>query len=125
MSEEDMVHTAPLPEPASDTQDRHTPGPWHVTTCMDYWVEHAQPITEADDGFRGVAHCGDHADWPNSSARQREWEANARLIAAAPDLLDAAKCMRQHLALFCGPDDAIANWIFRFVDAAITKATGQ
>lgn len=68
----------------------HTPGPWKITCCMDYWVEHSQPITEADDGFRGVAHLGD-VSWPNSVERQQEWEANARLIAEAPAMYEALK----------------------------------
>lgn len=33
-------------------------------------------------------------------------------------LADAAKGLRQYLALFCGPDDAIANEIFSITDAA-------
>lgn len=64
-----------------------TEGPWHVTECGDYWVEHKQPLANAD-GFRGVALCGDMI-WPNADTLQCEWEANARFIAAARSLVPA------------------------------------
>lgn len=64
-----------------------TPGPWKVTTCMDYWVEAVNGGADA-----GVAHCGD-VSWPDYEAKQKQWEANARLIAATrnalPSLLSA------------------------------------
>jgi hypothetical protein len=63
-----------------------TPGPWVVTTCMDYWIE---PANAPKDGqFHGIALCGD-VSWPDSDEKQPQWEANARLIAAAPDLAEA------------------------------------
>jgi hypothetical protein len=93
-----------------------TPGPWKVTTNLDYWVE-----TETDEQ---IAHCGDFS-WEDSDEKQYIWEANARLISAAPDLLAAVKCLRQHLALFCTPSDSIAAEIFRLVDATIAKAENE
>jgi hypothetical protein len=68
----------------------HTPGPWYVTSCLDYWVEHIQPLTPEDKGFRAIAQVGSF-EWPNSETRQQEWKANARLLAAAPELLELAK----------------------------------
>ena len=51
----------------------HTPGPWHVQVRKTGWDIH-EPIAEG--GFR-IAHVNT--------------EANARLIAAAPELLDALR----------------------------------
>ena len=55
---------------------RHTPGPWSVGDKRGVWVG---PVVTAEDGKRGVAFvCG-------------ESDANARLLAAAPELLAALK----------------------------------
>lgn len=46
----------------------------------------------------------------------------ASTFAAAPQLLEVAVTLRQHLALFCTHDDAIAKAIFDAADAVIAKA---
>jgi len=58
-----------------------------------------------------------YADYP-SSADHAQCEANARLIAAAPDLLDACKAVDEATR---GGDYEAA---FKAVRAAIAKATG-
>jgi hypothetical protein len=83
----------------------------------------------------GKWYCAQHDPEAISARRElrsEKWEVKhraeverRRLNDAAPDLLDAVKCLRQHLGLFCGPDDAVANEIFRLVDAAIARATGE
>jgi len=96
----------------------HTPGPWKVTTNLDYWVE---PVNfEGGEGeFKGIALCGD-IHWPNSNEKQFEWEANARLIAAAPDMLEALK------AALCDAEggDVPTQATIDAMNAAITKAEG-
>lgn len=60
----------------------HTPGPWAVGDKRGVWVG---PVVMANDGQRGVAFvCG-------------ESDANARLIAAAPDLLEACDALFSRL----------------------------
>jgi hypothetical protein len=49
---------------------KHTPGPWVADGC----------VVNYDAQLPAIAVCVRH---------NAEWEANARLIAAAPDLLDA------------------------------------
>lgn len=55
------------------TENKHTPGPWGLNKSTDIWIKagpvHVATIPRAYDG-----------DWS---------EANARLIAAAPDLLES------------------------------------
>lgn len=67
------------------------------------------------DGYEGIAPDKDHAAWYK-----------AAIAAAAPgprhDLRDVAVALRQHLALFCGPDDAVANALFAKADAAIAAS---
>lgn len=79
----------------------HTPGPWEVGDKRGVWVG---PVVMAGNGSRGVAFvCG-------------ESDANARLIAAAPDMLAA-------LEVYFRMDTSVVE----FVDAAraaVIKATG-
>ena len=80
---------------------KHTPGPWHTAG------EQGVQIRSAKDQIAKV--------W---TMRGNEWKANARLIAAAPELLEALKLAR---SIIGHPDDAHSQMI----DAAIAKATGE
>ena len=80
---------------------KHTPGPWHTAG------EQGVQIRSAKDQIAKV--------W---TMRGNEWKANARLIAAAPELLEALKLAR---SIIGHPDDAHTQMI----DAAIAKATGE
>lgn len=62
------------------TNVQHTPGPWQV-------LEHRQIIQIGTNVFVGST----NDDYPMG-------EANARLIAAAPDLLAALKAIEAHLS---------------------------
>ena len=84
---------------------RHTPGPWAVNPTGDIgpWYVGTQDegIADCDLGFCGA----------------EEFEANARLIAAAPDLLEACeRLMRDY------PDKSNSTAI-EAIRAAIAKAT--
>lgn len=92
----------------------HTPGPW---TRHDYRIFREDPPTQRN--FRQIATCAS-----NAAGRTAEAEANARLIAAAPDLLAAARAVAETCP--CDPDinpqweaawDALAT--------AIVKAEGR
>lgn len=90
---------------------KHTPGPWRLSR-----VEVLQRI-EGPDGLH-------IATLPFSDRK----ESNARLIAAAPDLLEAARgALRELCALGGGAkllDDATAD-VIRELRAAISKAAPQ
>ncbi len=62
------------------TTHKHTPGPWKITT-----------------------YCGPKymIGIDKECASPGEMEANARLIAAAPDLLEAAKGALKHMTHYC------------------------
>jgi len=61
----------------------HTPGPWNVSSGQDDAI-----ITTDDGSGASIAVVyGAHA-W------RKEWQANARLIASAPDLLATLKALR-------------------------------
>ena len=67
---------------------RHTPGPWKVGTKG----QRAQPYVEGADGSP-VASCGGNAPGRGSYEIEtlRRRKANARLIAAAPTMIDALR----------------------------------
>lgn len=91
---------------------KHTPGPWVVGPTDDTVVTHL-----GADGTRyEIAQIdGDYNQpetWP-------EMEANARLIAAAPDLLEALKRITE-------PAPGVARlpaWVYGIAVPAIAKAT--
>lgn len=94
----------------------YTPGPWEVS----YLDDTERPGIEADRfsvvifGVRAEDDCGIHG------RTEKEEMANARLIAAAPELLQA---LEQSLEEYkeCG---AISNETWKNADQAIAKAKG-
>ena len=99
---------------------QHTPGPWKIfwrTNDMDYtWP--IVGIGEANG--EGVVDCG-FGVWRDGE----EALANARLIAAAPDLLAALKGMLDHCALHSDDRDGQAHDAWINAQAAIARAEGK
>lgn len=104
---------------------KHTKGPWLVSTidgedCL---------MVGGGDGSEVVADIRTH--WPDAQV-----EANAHLIASAPELLEALKgvqkCIRKTLPLINDPDDKTHNgaqvqcgeWLDE-INAAIAHAEGR
>lgn len=136
-----IASTVPVDPPSA--RPAHTPGPWRATSPMGTWIE-----TVGDPYGHGVMHIADVRGWghltgagacsygePKAIAIQ---EANARLIAAAPELLAALKGL-EDAALTYGvlhsaetPDDdailtALAKQLeaMRVALAVIAKAEGR
>lgn len=93
------------------TEQKHTPGPWNFQPCDEYaysfevLCEKDYYIATTHDGVRGDSNAG----------------ANARLIAAAPDLLEALRlAVRQNSLDMLMTGDEI-----RQCKMAIAKATGE
>ncbi len=110
---------------ATETTTKHTPGPWAVCT----WASH-MPLSGwpsevcADDGEGdGTTICMfykvDLYDFDRAAV-----EANARLIAAAPDLLAACEAALDELEYFHEPQMTGTSGIIRDLRAAIAKARG-
>jgi hypothetical protein len=109
----------------------HTPGPWALHPDRAYVIpaEHLnRPIGGADDlevDLQRYAQeiCAMH--WPDPHRPAQEMRANARLIAAAPDMLNALKAA---LPILMVSDDGIprATERLHLVEAAICLAeTGR
>ena len=95
------------------SKDKHTPGPWHYGGHTNIYAYYQRELLHS----RVVA-CVPAAEVDGG---KKERQANARLIAAAPDLLDALNRVmqewneRKHLTLATR----------QAIDAAISKAEGR
>lgn len=97
-----------------------TPGPWAVQKAEDCMGRHL------DDAVKWVVTSAKHDIWISTGPtwdpeHAEESEANARLIAAAPDLLESVKALLGCMSLAGWDGDPIAVK----ARAAIAKATGE
>lgn len=92
----------------------HTPGPWAIIADVPGAAIGFRAIVQNDDGMPGETICN-----PSPMG-----EANARLIAAAPDMLAALQAVA---LLLEHPEagDIDADKVARAVDAALRAATGE
>ena len=102
----------------------HTPGPWEL-------FEHSWCDSSIYGGQKNSTKiCAlsiyNVATKQNQQVLEREMDANARLIAAAPELLESLKLAVNPYLSF--PDEVIdeiaPDWLFQAI-AAIAKATGK
>ena len=106
---------------AQHSAGKHTPGPWEFrATSSNFQVV-------APDGLRVTSLSWQPMGLRIPHATKDEAQANARLIAAAPDLLEALRATEEHFGgpyiglLESDPDYAILEQ----VRAAIAKAVSQ
>ena len=107
---------------------KHTPGPWEAKHRAGHDNQYRTEIFSAEHG--GIATCAWTPKNCGNGVTGTYREANARLIAAAPDLLEALQAARSELwrlldAKGIHPKD-IRQWPEALkADAAIAKATGE
>lgn len=93
---------------------KHTPGPWTAFDNDDDGIRVIGVTSRKSD----VAHCRRGNEYPLDSRRRHEEDfANARLMAAAPDLLAALKAVVAFTGAHGGP--------YVKARAAIVKAEGK
>ena len=96
--------------------NKHTPGPW-----TPFFNDQAIGVSTKRSDIAWV--WNKNAGLGDSLRSREEDEANARLIAAAPDLLEAAQKVLSHKR---GEDDWLILAVYcRELEAAIAKATGE
>jgi len=94
--------------------NKHTPGPWLVTggtfvyALNDYGT----------NSFWANIYAGSQGGYKSAATPSEEIEANANLIAAAPDLLEALSKMLDHF------EGQIPLELFELAESAINKAKG-
>lgn len=99
------------------SDNKHTPGPWAYRPLeFDDWG-----IVRAGDYVVAQARAGggDVSLDEHRANKTDPYEANARLIAAAPDLLEALK---EYVRDFGGNEDADSRRMVEKANAAIAKA---
>lgn len=103
---------------------KHTPGPWAATRWQLFEPLCGVQIAVSANDRRAIALTGLEGDKDEAESR-----ANARLIAAAPELLAALKQIRADWAAIGderqAPDEINVNEHWDAVDAAIAKAEGR
>jgi len=113
----------------SNERKGHTPGPWHVVYYdagdCDYY-DHNGPcpsVQAPDEQDCAIVHWDGFKQkyWSSANGNQRQIEANARLIAAAPELLDN---LQNLAAILDGDSRCYVVQALAFARAAITKAEG-
>ena len=92
-------------------ENKHTPGPWHIGVRQ----PNSDKFIYGPNGSE-VANCDRQTNFPHEN------EANARLIAAAPELLGALQICSAELFAQCG-DNARAMQYVKQARQAIAKAT--
>jgi len=95
---------------------QHTPGPWQVNKKLKFSVE----AVADGQGINLIAECCD----PDGIRSVGEDSANARLIAAAPDLLAALELFRKS-GIGNSTDFEIQAKAFEAMSAALLKAKGE
>lgn len=103
--------------PSNSAQAKHTAGPWRVSQNVSHHV------VREKGGLIAVCDAGDY------SCSREEGEANARLIASAPDLLAALEAIAERPAVpFVRDQLEMANRTIERIEeiarAAIARATG-
>ena len=96
--------------------NKHTPGPWMVNASTD-----TANCYKIEGAGLSVKVYGKDRYLPNgTTVRVLRTLANARLIAAAPDLLAACKAVRDLVEF----NDVPREEIWKIIDAAVAKAEG-
>ncbi len=106
-------------------QGKYTPGPWvgeDVTLAIVQLIVSADEVraiqvSQADEGGRAIAYIP-------TDAREAEQRANARVILAAPDLLEAARGILGPKGDGLFPDRGSSVVAWDRLRAAIVKAEG-
>jgi hypothetical protein len=113
----------------------HTKGPWRsiIDDTGGQWSGWPLCITAENEDDKSIVRTG--GQWPyewDAATSQREAVANARLIASAPDLLEALKTVRDYVSDMAEGHiqqtpalTAMAHEDLARIDAAIARATGE
>lgn len=105
----------------NDQKAKHTPGPWTKTGAGKYFSVSTIPKEQA----LGIVKTYDrNVVCVINECDEKEMKANAALISAAPDLLEALQSMEMAMIGYTHQNDITRNALSK-ARAAIAKATGN
>ena len=103
---------------------QHTPGPWSITNDGAWFLVMAGGVAGQIVANVNPESCPDSRSAP--AFRQMPGQANAHLIAAAPELLEASKVARHALSeLIATGDRRVFEAALSALDAVIARAEGR
>jgi hypothetical protein len=102
-----------------ENQPKHTPGPWLMTDGDFVYALHERNGRQVNRFSAAIDH------YPSQGGTAEEGRANAHLIAAAPDLLEALKYITSNCRVFCEDSMDIDDGAVYEARAAIAKAEGR
>lgn len=106
-----------------DSKTQHTPGPWRASDFQPYLFGAANGLGIDPLGFVYGPSCGEQSEYGRRSL------ANARLVAAAPELLEALNAFLRAPSIGSeGPGSStivVQEFNLRAARAAVAKATGS
>ena len=108
-------------------EPKHTPGPWMI----DRHADNGELVVRCHSDKKIVANC--QTDFYSSGSREKlmiEIQANAQLLAAAPEMLEAlSRCKNEleELSFYLESQCIFGTWkaTIEKARAAIAKATGE
>ena len=98
----------------------HTPGPWKIRSASNLQLPARNSVFCLEDEADGW-NIGIVSTWENDKEDAVEAEANARLIAAAPELLEALEFILRR----DGDDYRLDHQAHKIATDAIAKALGE
>jgi hypothetical protein len=123
--DEQRVVTVPLPimDDKKAVSSAHTPGPW--AACREKFMFGGTPYVAAENGHGTILACIEHGGKGNYAGQLGDPMADALLIAAAPQLLEACKLAVAELGCIGSDGDPCRTCkILQRVIAAATEGIG-
>ena len=105
-------------------QVTHTPGPWVISKVIKHGARYYRTIRQ--EGKFKLAEVFAFNDGATGSEQGRkEDQANARLIAAAPEMLEMCKLLEECMETIDGKDGYDASYELAKVRAVLAKVEGE
>jgi hypothetical protein len=128
-----MAWLTPIIKPPTESKTMHTPGPWHMEVELGQIAGYIHN-DNGDDTGRAICDLRPGARVKHNDKRRTDSFvfnetdlANARLIAAAPDLLNALEKCRAWVAQYHDQPghDAASKYMTDYLDKIISTTTGE